>query len=241
MMSREEINLLQDGFFSRLKKELKTLQCEGCQEPRNPEKPNVVPIEAGKYKEVFCKFPMYGVLETAPVGGNVFVLPGRSPADNLQTGTGNPGVVRSGLDLVFPRRGWYTIWNNGTANVNVSMIEAPDGAQSFVAREGVQVVTYAAVTAGVAAGLIVAANPRRRFLRIENIDVAPTDSAMIGFDNTVALGKGMRLSQPVTAANTYSAYPSLSFGPGGDFPLYLGEIWAIRTAGDATLCVVECT
>lgn len=83
------------------------------------------------------------------------------------------------------------------------------------------------VTAGAASSEILAANAKRRYLRIQNTDA--TDVARIGFGITPTSTRGIRLIAGATLEFKES-----------DGPIFLGAVNAIReAAADATLSVLE--
>jgi hypothetical protein len=248
MMHPAEINALLDALMARLGPELHKLKCMPCPEDQRRllkkiNRVQVPPAAAGVpgKAEIIVDGPAYGILETAPAGA-VQVLAGRDNVTAEMTGA-NAGnlTMRNGLDLVFPKAGKYTILYYGTVRtLDIEIVEAPLSPASSIARlYGLKTMTTAQQTlAGAAAVTIRAANARRRFFAVTNYTQASPLGALndytafIAFDNTAVVNTDWPLlpvAQSTTSqSNIFAEAPAFIMSELGPWPLFLGDISAIR-------------
>lgn len=169
-----------------------------CADPRNvspPISPNRVPLVPGGWKEVPTAKACALVPLTRPTDF-IAVLPDRQ--DGIDT-TQAVRFAAGQLPVLWGPGKWW-VWYNGAAALNCLVFDAPFAslvdALKFQAAGPLTMSAPTFGTVGVGSALLLAANPARRFLSLENTHA--TGVVSLGFDGAPAVAGSGVIIQPLS-------------------------------------------
>jgi hypothetical protein len=207
-------------------------------DPRKIDKPNPVPLAAGAWQSVSIKYPSLVVLTGVDPGGNLIAVPEMEKGSLTEVYTSIGAAEHRILYLHAP--GTWRIRNTGGVNVTALVLDANDccaalfyggglgGGSSAASASPLTMAAPATGSVGVASASLVAANPARRFISIENAHA--TGIVYLGFGNAAVVGSGIRI-----APGNFKSFNQ----PGND--LSRAEIFAISTVAATTVAIQEGT